>query len=402
MDQRKSFVATTFVREDRSAKRRRKIKLWVGLPLFIISFCLAASFALWKMGPGAKGAVLVVDKTVPHSDYREHQALFWVLNHIKASKRDGSKLWKPDKDYVGFYPKKFTSSDASFSSDIQQAHLEGIDCLFLADTYGVYIDDFLYPERNRTHLDYSQKIYGGLTADEVDAVERFVGAGGSLVAEFNTFYQPTTGSQGERMEGLLGLQSTGWKGRYFTDLSNMQDVPSWVIRDWEELQNKAWEFRGPGFILAHSDTKLLVLVEGVDVEPAGLKIEREIPDDALMKGVSSLVPYPYWFDIVMPEDGTDVLASYSFQLRPGGREKMKAFSLPETFPAVLRASRSPLRMYFAGDFSDSQIYRGPYFFCGWSSIRRFLCSFRKDQSYDRFFWSFYVPLLKNLFKGAVG
>jgi hypothetical protein len=109
------------------------------------------------------------------------------------------------------------------------------------------------------------------------------------------------------------------------------------------------------------------------------------------------VSYAYWFDIVSPEPGTEVLAEYRFRLTPGGKQKLREFSIPETFPAVLRASQSPLRIYFAGDFSDNNINPGPYFFYGWPQIRRILCCGGGNKAQDRFFWSFYVPLLKNLF-----
>ena len=174
MKQGKSFVVYTYTHEDKSAKRRRKIKFWTFLLFTIIFLSLIGSFALWKISPGPNCAALVIDKTVPHPDYREHKALFWVLNHTKVAKKEGRRLWRLGIDYVGFYPEKFIASDASFSSELKQSHLEGIDCLFLVDTYGVYMDDYKYPEKYHTHLDYSQKIYGGLQPEEVDAIVREV------------------------------------------------------------------------------------------------------------------------------------------------------------------------------------------------------------------------------------
>ncbi len=394
-------MAYTYTYEDRSVKRRRKLKFWSLLIPNIIFLLLFFSFAIWRIKPEPKCRIVVVDKTVPHPDYREHKALFWVLNHAKVINEGGKRPWKSSEDYVGFYPEKFVATDASYSSELNQSHLDGIACLFIVDTYGVYVDDYEFADNHRTHLDFSQKIYGGLEPAEVEVIESFIQAGGALVAEFNTFYQPTPESLGERMERLLGLRSTGWRGRYFADLANRQDVPSWAVRNWKALHNKEWDFSGPGFIIAQSDTMLLVLKEGEDVESRGLEIQKNFPDDPLMKGVSSHVPYQYWFDVTLPEDGTEILAQYRFFLKPSGREKLKEYSIPDTFPAVLRASRSPLRIYFAGDFSDSRIYQGPYFFYGWPSIRRFLSSFGQDRSYSRFFWSFYVPFLKNSFKSIM-
>jgi hypothetical protein len=116
-----------------------------------------------------------------------------------------------------------------------------------------------------------------------------------------------------------------------------------------------------------------------------------------MKGTSSKTSYRFWFDIEEPMEGTEVLAQYQFRLTAHGREKMQEFGVPEAFPAVMRASQTPLRLYFAGDFSDNNIYHGPYFFYGWSKLRRLLCCTGRNKTQNRFFWNFYVPLLENIF-----
>ena len=401
MTRQKPFVAYTYTPEDKPAKRRRVVRFWILLLLIVVFLVFAGSFVLWNLSAASNWKTLVVDKTVPHPDYREHQSLFWVLNHAKVVNKGGKRRWRPGKDYVGFYPEKFTASDASFSSNLEVVQTVGVNLLFLADTYGVYVDDYKFPENYRTHLDYSRKIFGGLDLQEVEIIEDFVLSGGSLVAEFNTFYQPTPESAQERMESLLGLKSSGWMGRHFTDLSNRGDVPSWALRHWKTHYGEEWNHTGPGYIIAHQNTQLLVLEEGKDVESDGLRIRTALPNDPMMKGVSSSSPYCFWFDIVSPASGTEVLANYGFRLTARGKEKMRELAIPETFPAVLRASRSPLLLYFAGDFSDNSIYHGPYFFYGWSKLRHLLCCVGKNQSQNRFFWDFYVPLLKNVFKRAL-
>jgi len=393
----KPFVAYTYTVEDPAVKRRRRMKFLGVCFLFVFCLIIVLSFSLWKFAPAPKWRTLVVDKTVPHPDYREHQALFWVLNHTKVTNKGGKRRWRPGKDYVGFYPEKFIASDASFSSNLEPNHTIGVNLLFLVDTYGVYVDDYKNPEDYQTHLDYSTKIFGGLEQKEVEIIEGFVQNGGSLVAEFNTFHPPTPESARERLEQILGLQSTGWMGRYFADLSNKNDVPFWALRNWKTHNGEEWEFTGPGFIIAHQDTQILVLQKGKDVDSRGLRIETVSPDDPLMKAASSSVPYLYWFDIVSPMEETEVLAHYRFYLTQDGKQKMQKYSVPEIFPAVLRASQSPLRIYFAGDFSDNNISRGPYFFYGWPQIRRILCCIGKNKSQNRFFWSFYVPMLSNIF-----
>jgi hypothetical protein len=397
MHEQKPFVAYTYTPEDKSGKRRRAVRFWVLMVLALVVLLIIGSFAFWQLSPGASQRTLVVDKTVPHPDYREHQSLFWVLNHAKVVNKGGERKWRPGRDYVGFYPEKFIASDASFSSNLESTQTIGVNLIFLVDTYGVYADDYKFLERYRTHQDYSKKIFGGLEAEEVEAIEDFVQNGGSLVAEFNAFHHPTPPPVKERMEKLLGIRSTGWIGRYFTDLSNREDVPPWALRHWKTHYGEDWNFSGPGYILAHSNTELLVLEEETDVEPNGLRIRTTLSEDPLMKGTSSKTPYCFWFDIEAPLEGTEVLAQYRFRLTERGREKIQKLGVPETFPAVLRASRTPLVLYFAGDFSDNNIYHGPYFFYGWSKLRRLFCCTGKNQAQNRFFWDFYVPLLENIF-----
>jgi hypothetical protein len=397
MQDQKPFVAYTYTPEDKAAKRRRVVRFWILFVVAFVLFLIFGSFILWQVSPGSSWRTLVVDKTVPHPDYREHQSLFWVLNHAKVVNKGGERKWRPGKDYVGFYPEKFVASDASFSSNLESAQTIGVNLIFLADTYGVYADDYKYPEKYRTHLDYSQKIFGGLEEEEVDAIEDFVQNGGSLIAEFNSFHHPTPQPVRERIEKLLGLRSTGWMGRYFKDLANRGDVPAWALRHWKTHSGEEWNFSGPGYILAHPDTRLLVLEERKDVEADGLQIRKILSEDPLMRGAFSATPYRFWFDIEVPVEGTEVLAQYRFRLTARGREKMQEFGLPEAFPAVMRASREPLRLYFAGDFSDNNIYHGPYFFYGWSKLRRLFCCVGKNRTQNRFFWDFYVPLLENIF-----
>jgi hypothetical protein len=397
MNEQKPFVAYTYTPEDKSAKRRRAVRFWVLLALALVALLIIGSFAFWQLSSGPAWRTLVVDKTVPHPDYREHQSLFWVLNHSKVVNKGGKRKWRPGRDYVGFYPEKFIASDASYSSDLEPTQTIGVNLIFLVDTYGVYADDYRFPERYRTHQDYSKKIFGGLETEEVTAIEDFVKNGGSLVAEFNTFHHPTPQNVKERMEELLGLRSTGWTGRYFTDLANREDVPPWALRHWKTHYGKEWNFSGAGYIITHENTQILVLEGEKDVEAGGLQIRKMQPEDPLMKGTALNTPYCFWFDIEAPLEGTEVLAQYRFRLTAQGREKMQEFGVPESFPAVLRASRTPLVLYFAGDFSDNSIYHGPYFFHGWSELRRLFCRVGKDRTQNRFFWGFYVPLLKNIF-----
>lgn len=368
-----------------------------GLLLLIpLALLLTSPLTLWMSKEDSGWSVLVVDKTVPHPDYREHAALFWVLNHARVKPPGRGEVWKVARDYVGYYPERKATTGKAFGVELAPEHLTDVDLLILADTYGVYVDDYTARGWNdETHLDYSEEIFGGIEMSEVEAVESFVKRGGSLIAEFNTFASPTEEGPRQRMETLLGVEWTEWAGRYFEDLAEENDVPVWARRHYVQHYGLAWDFEGPGYLLAHEDSRIIVLPMEQDVEERGLRIVDRA-DDPWMEGVKDDVPFHYWFDIVEAQPGTDVLATFELGVTARGLKKLEAFGLSPRFPAVVRSSQRPIRVYFCGDFADNELQRGPWFLAGWPAFRGFgrFAERREDQT--AFYWRFYVPLMSNL------
>ena len=405
----------------------------------------------WLGEPDNTRRIRIVDKTVPHPNYREHDALIWVLNHGKTSPVDHSGPWLKN-DYIGYHPTRITSLEkhlekfliedevklesslpqnpdhkskainpmnffmekidksGNFAGDfyvkiqneetiigesLTRQRLEPADILYITDTYGVYIHDYV-KEDFSTHLDYSKVIFGGFDLFEVKVMEQFASIGGNIIAEFNSFASPTHGEARRRMEKLFGVKWTEWTGRFFNELSDFNEVPAWAKRNWKKHYNEEWNFKGPGWLITHEDTRLFVLVDGQDVLPKGLLIKDVKTDDSLMQDVFNDVPFRFWFDFIIPEPGSEVLAKYHFHLSSSGKELFSKFGLPEQFPAVTRASKSPLRIYFSGDFSDNDLERGPYYMAWITKIKNM---FRFQERYidqSAFFWEFYVPMMKNI------
>ena len=89
-------------------------------------------------------------------------------------------------------------------------------------------------------LEPSQRIYGGMTADEVDALTRYVQRGGDLVAEFNTLEQPTSGTeQGVALGALLGVRYQRWLGRWYANLESSDEIPRWMRKKFEGFGDDA-------------------------------------------------------------------------------------------------------------------------------------------------------------------
>ncbi len=370
--------------------------LIVLIPLLLL---LTSPLTVWWWLDPPEWKVLLVDKTVPHEDYREHAGVVWTLNHAKVKPpHEDRDHWSVVEDYIGYYPHRQDDEGHAYGEELSRDHLEGMNLLYLADGYGVYTADYKSEDAPRTALDYSKEIYGGYSYAEAVVVHEFIQSGGAVIGEFNTFADPTEGAARTLLEDIFGARWTGWAGRYFTDLANRDEVPRWARRHWKKHYGYEWDFIGPGFLFAHADTRVFVLELDKDVGHRGFRIVDLEDRDPIMEGVYGNVPFRFWFDIVQPTVQAEVLASYHLHVTPRGRNILGEFGLSNTFPAVVRASRDPIRLYFCGDFADNDMDRGPHFLAGWAGFRRWGRFAERLENQSAFFWEFYVPLMMNVYR----
>jgi hypothetical protein len=166
----------------------------------VLCALLALPFVLWWLRPARPLQVVIVDKTVADTSYREHRGLVWLLNHEKFRQRDG-RGYRYDEDYYGFFP----LPDEKYEIHPLPQQQQRPDLLYLADTYGVYREEFYGPNRgNRT-----DKIYGGLEAEELKILQDTMKAGGTVMAEFNSFASPTGSEARKGLSDWLGIV---WNG----------------------------------------------------------------------------------------------------------------------------------------------------------------------------------------------
>lgn len=370
-------------------------------PVLALAVVLLLPWACHRLAPEHDLAVVVVDKTVPFANWREHRPLFWLLDHRKIV-RPGGVPYDPALDYLGPTPGPEPGDRPVRTRDLHAADLERADLLYLADTYGVYEGDLESGAAMRTTLDRTPKIYGGLTADEARAAVAFVAGGGTLAAEFNTFASPTGSGAAAAIQDILGVRWTRWIGRYFPRLEDTDEVPPWMRRNWEREWDDTWEFQGPGFVLVQEDAHVEVLRVGEEVRTRGLRIERSEPVDPLLRDARD-VTYPFWFDVVEADAGVDVLARYRWEVTDPGRERLAARGLPVTFPAVTRrfAPGGGVAYYFAGDFVDSPIGFTPMPFAGYLGFKRRFEAVRYAPSDAEFYWRFYAPMMSRMLDGLV-
>lgn len=360
----------------------------------VLLLLVASPWLVWQSQPERDLKLVILDKTVPVPSYREHSSLIWSLNHLKVRPPAGHAHWLLDQDYTGYYPPP-EGGPGGKERLLTAAELKGQDILFIADTYGVYSQDLAEAKRVQAP-DYSRRYLGGIQPDEASAIEAFAAAGGTVIGEFNTFATPTLRPVRARMEQLFGMHWLSWAGRYFEDLGHATEVPAWAHRKWKAQTGKNWDFKGPGWLVDHEDSgKILVLRLGTEVNSQGLRIFKR-GEHPLSQGVDTDIPFYFWFDVHQPLPGTEVLAEFEMDLTSEGRKLWQEAGLPARFPALSVKASPSLRVYLAGDASDTDLALGPVSLAGrqrFESLWRFK-HFQKTQA--AFFWELYLPLLENI------
>jgi hypothetical protein len=353
---------------------------------------LIAPFVIWQISPYREMSIWTIDKTVPYPDYREHAGLFWILGNQKISKPGSRLLYDVKSDYFGFYP---YGTNEWRSISLPASGIKP-DLIYIADTYGVYTDDYM---QKRLSGEISPMIFGALTSEDVSIITRNLGEGNVLVAEFNTAASPTNLKNRKTLGGLLGISWRGWIGKYFEDLSEGKEVPPWVVLNYEEQRKTNWEFFGRGFILISENDEIEVLTEADDVGPMGLKFQFNDEWGALFRQKKP-VSYRYWFEWTLLDPGVETIASFNLDLTATGKAKLEKHGLPTKFPAVIRYDNPQyLGWYFAGDFADLQPTNTPFRISGISWLKKLLVDDTVDSNVF-FFWKAYVPLMKYILKNV--
>lgn len=344
----------------------------------LVLLLLLSPYLLWVLAPTRPVQLLAVDKTVPVSGYREHQGLFWLLNHGKYVKPDGS-AYRLESDYYGYHPDRG-------EGDMALTVPPDLDLIYVADTYGVFEADLgENPRGVRSRL-----LYGGLKTEEWNQLWNAKGAGTTLVIEYNAIASPTDARARLQVENDLGIAWTGWVGRHFAALES-PEVPVWLVENWERHTGQRWEFTGPGLAFVDEQDQVVVL----DSEEAGGAV-RFVPTDAGRSHYPGLgtAPYPYWFDVILPSQAVTVEANYQLAVSAAGQARLQAAGIPLTFPAVVR---HPVERayYFAGDYADRK-GSAPVRMVGSPRVMSWLAAGPEEL----FYWRVYVPMMQRLLAEA--
>lgn len=364
-------------------------------PYFLVPLCLlilvGCAFLFWYLTPKRTLSVAIVDKTVPataadswaylddvSNNYRKHVGLYWLMDYLKIVNPATNRYYDHTTDYFG----PLLDESNRITSSRSLTELEGTpDLLYLSDTYGVEI----YEDH-------------GLTAEEMNVIAQCHAAGSVVIGEQDILTTATSADVRGELEAMFGIATTGWVGRYIYDLQDLTDVPHWAPDMWREKYGQEWNCSGPGILLVSSDGDILVLEEKTDFESKNL-LNISITDAYREEFGKHSLNYYNWFELIEADSSTEVIATYSFNVNSTGAEELAAVSDTTTFAAVTRRQEESgtCAYYFAGDFNDYTTKRQISNFLFADTFFRLL-SFDRDGDVTHFYWNFYEPLMKKIFK----
>ncbi|MDR7855226.1 hypothetical protein [Tissierella sp.] len=341
---------------------------------------------LWHLKPYKNLQVAIIDKTVPNELYKEHLGVTWLLNHLKYKDKSNNS-YDLANDYFGFSPNVKLES---YEVRSLPASYNEYDLIYLADTYGVDREDLPWLEKDKD-TSSSEKVYGGLEEEEWANIVNWLNEKDNslLIAEYNSFASPTKKAVRDSVTDYLGIDWSGWTGRYFEELNpeKNSEIPQWLVDTFGDT----WEYSGEGFILVNDIEFEVVILEGEKhIKDGGISLSFTEEGEKRF-GLTSSPDYFYWFDIVTPKDRATVLANYEWKLTDEGKTLLEKYGVPIEFAGVIASEhRSSSSYYFAGDFNKVSSMPSIYQIKGLEKINKIAQKF----SDNSFYWSTYFPMME--------
>ncbi|WP_321516500.1 hypothetical protein [Marinifilum fragile] len=363
--------------------------------VFLILIIPVISWLAWKLEKKRPINLLVIDKTTPEKNFSEHLSFFWVANQSKWVKPTGEE-YDYSKDFLGFHPGEngqYVIKDLKVFGKGSSAHLaDSLDVVFFADTYGIYNSNW------KDHPDYGKDtislFYGGLQAEEFNLLRELKRKGKTIIAEFNFFASPTSPIIRKQTEQLLGVNWSGWIGKYYHSLDTLinPEIPQWLPELYRKNYNSEYQFRKGGIVLVNNREQIIILEQDVHLNE-GLPILKSFLSTQLEYNVPEEVYYPFWFDINEANARNHVLANFEIDVNEKGKRLLDSLNVPNKFPAIIEHDKDYKFLYFACDFSDNNMGIYSSYFRGIENISSAFYS--PDQIKDRkmFFWNYYRPFM---------
>lgn len=382
--------------------RRKKRHVRIGLIILLLIPFLG--FITWFLKDTQPLNVLVIDKTVPNDSFQEHRTFMMILKNQKWVKPTGD-FYQLDVDYKGFFPQQKPTvlvNDLEHLDTTALAHMaDTLEVLYLADTYGVYENEWY---KNKRLNERSKLVYGGSTAKEAFLVGKMQAQNKLVLGEFNIFASPTNRIVRQQLQQQFGVSWTGWTGRYFETLDKDKDsdLPRWVVDLYfKKYQTTVWPFKRGGMVFVHENEDIVILDEKRGMADEVWPIIYSLPTAERDFELPPSMGYPFWFDIIKPLKGTEVLSQYQLFVSDTGAYELRLAGIPTTFPALVRHHKT---YYMAGDFVDNNLPDGVWVYIrGMYEYYNFLPINTKGSLKTRkaFFRHYYYPFIKNVIEKEV-
>lgn len=198
-----------------------------------------------------------------------------------------------------------------------------------------------------------------------------------LIALFHQYSEQPYNQEG--LSQSTGVNWSGYEGRTFQDLGDLNAVPAAWIESYEAQNKTQWSFYGEGIILKNSET-LIILRKNIDYDK-GITIEFD----------DQSTPYYGVFEVLDPSSNSEV--NFKIDLTETGTQQFETMNLSESFPAVVKLNFNLYQgYYFAGDFFD--YHPGAFYQNAW-----WVPLMQRKMLYDQYedeeaYWKFAVPFLR--------
>jgi hypothetical protein len=215
-----------------------------------------------------------------------------------------------------------------------------------------------------------------------------------IIMEYNAFDYPTAQFESMRVQEALGVNFSGWTGKYFSSLDTTHaDFPVWMTAMYRRQYGAPWTYNKAGVVLV-SEREIIVLEEGTHLNNS---LPRIITDEvnSAKYNVTPSVAFDQWFDIVDPL-GSRVISRFKLETTALGDTLLNSKFLSSEFPAVVQDIESSNVYYFSGDFTHHNIPMWTARIIGRLNLRGLAYSERPDDT-RRFFWLYYRPLIDAIF-----
>ncbi|WP_433707857.1 hypothetical protein [Paenibacillus illinoisensis] len=365
-------------------RNHRPLTLWLLACLTVISVGLVVPWIWWQSQAPVLLNIMIIDKTNANAPSPGYKGLVWLLNQQKIVQKTGERyVYDENEDEVNLL---------EHASPITKK---------LPDE--VTETDLIYLASSKTNTAPSVSLRtkkveepAGLTVYDALKIREAASRGVAVVAEYNTQSLWTSDNVREQLHPILGLKSSGWRGKYISNLQSRVQVPEQVRMDYERIAGQAWPYSGKGILLVHDDGRVIVLRGGKDVQTAEIKLSFT-EKGRQWSGIQQEFQYTSWFDVVVPDSPETILARYKTSLTQEGRQKLVNAGIPGDFPAILRNDGEYQSYYMTGSFGEMEHYSFWRRIKGWDVIREWLTPNRKEIP-DMFYWKVYVPVMKQILK----